>query len=369
MGSKIYDSCRKKLAKVPDLDTLPMSPTECGSPTGEQYIDVSAAVASVNTCLLEIGETPLPPAAKDSRRFESKMDRLAVAMKGLILEDSANIDPKEGDESEMIHQLKEKFRETTKRSEQVQILTVLPRSWTRKRIQNEFGVSEYMARKSKQLVREKGVLSSPVPKPGHSLPFATVKQVTDFYESDEVSRMMPGKKDFVSVRQEGKRIHVQKRLVLSNLKEVYQMFKDAFPGQKIGFSKFAELRPPHCVLAGASGTHTVCVCTIHQNVKLMFLGAKLSEITAPESIFLPTYKHCLAKIICNPPLPTCYLGECSSCPGITKFKNDLTTLLDENLIDDITFKQWISVDRTTLETYTRPVDEFTNMFCEKLEVL
>ena len=64
MGSKICDSCRKKLAKVPDLDTLPMSPTECGSPTGEQYIDVSAAVASVNTCLLEIGETPLPPAAK-----------------------------------------------------------------------------------------------------------------------------------------------------------------------------------------------------------------------------------------------------------------------------------------------------------------
>ena len=27
--------------------------------------------------------------------------------------------------------------------------------------------------------------------------------MTDFYESDEVSRMMPGKEDFVSVRQEG----------------------------------------------------------------------------------------------------------------------------------------------------------------------
>ena len=369
MGSKICDSCRKKLAKVPNLDTLPMSPTECGSPTGEQYIDVPAAVASVNSCLLEIGETPLPAAVRSSRRIESKMDRLAVAMKGLILEDSTNVDPKESDESEMILQLKEKFRETTKRSEQVQILTVLPRSWTRKRIQNEFGVSEYMARKSKQLVREKGVLSSPDPKPGHSLPSATLKQVADFYESDEVSRMMPGKKDFVSVRQEGKRIHVQKRLVLSNLKEVYRMFKDAFPGQTIGFSKFAELRPPHCILAGASGTHAVCVCTIHQNVKLMFLGARLSDITAPESISLPTYKHCLAKIICNPPLPTCYLGECSSCPGIAKFKNDLTTLLDENLIDDITFKQWISVDRTTLETYTRPVDEFIDIFCEKLEVL
>ena len=151
----------------------------------------------------------------------------------------------------MIHQLK-KFRETTKRSEQVQI----------------------------QLVREKGVLTSPDPKLSHSLPSVTVKQVTDLYESDEVSRMMPGKKDFVSVRQEGKRIHVQKRLVLNNLTEVYRMFKDAFPGQKNWLSKFTELRPPHCALAGASGTHSVCVCTIHKNVKLMFLGAKLSGITA-----------------------------------------------------------------------------------------
>ena len=115
-------------------------------------------------------------AAKDPRRIESKMDRLAVATKGLILEDSANVDPKDSDESERVLQLKEKFRETTKRSEQVQILTVLPKSWTRKRIQNEFGVSEYMARKCKQLVREKGVLSSPDPKPGHSLPSATLKK-------------------------------------------------------------------------------------------------------------------------------------------------------------------------------------------------
>ena len=196
-----------------------------------------------------------------------------------------------------------------------------------------------------------------------------MKLVIDFYESDDISRTMPGKKDFVSVRQEGKRIYVQKRLVLSNLKEVYHAFKDTFPSFKIGFSKFAELRPPHCVLAGASGTPSVCVCTIHQNVKLMFLGARLSEVIAPESISLPTYHHCLAKILCNPPLPTCYLGECAFCPGMSKFRDDLTTLLDENLIDNITFKQWVSVDRSTLETYTKPVDEFVDMFCEKLEVL
>ena len=96
------------------------------------------------------------------------------------------------------------------------------------------------------------------------------------------------------MKMEGKRVHVQKRLVLSNLREVYHEFKEKFPDLKIGFSKFAELRPKHCILAGASGTHAVCVCTIHQNAKLMMLELQLSHI--------PTYHHCLAKIMCNPGL-------------------------------------------------------------------
>ena len=199
MSSKICDSCRKKLAKLPDLDTLTESPTQCGSPTDEQYLDAPEAVATVNRCLLEIGETPLPAATKYTKRIEHKMDRLTEAVKELILEDSTDINPKKSDESEIIMQLKEKFRTTMKRSEQMQILTVLPQSWTRKRIQAEFGVSDYMARRSKQLVRDKGILSSPDPKAGPSLPSETVKLVINFYESDEISRMMPGKKDFVSV--------------------------------------------------------------------------------------------------------------------------------------------------------------------------
>lgn len=84
---------------------------------------------------------------------------------------------------------------------------------------------------------------------------------------------MPGMKDFVSVRNdEGVREHVQKRLILSNLKELYELFKLENPDCKVGFSMFASLRPKNCVLAGSGGTHTVCVCSIHQNVKLMILG-------------------------------------------------------------------------------------------------
>ena len=265
------------------------------------------------------------------------------------------------DGDEMIQQLKKKFRLTMLRNQQLQILTVLPKSWSVIKIQQQFGVSTYMARRSKELVKEKGILSLPSPKHGPSLPPETLDIVHAFYESDDISRVMPGKKDFVSVKQGSNRVHVQKRLVLSNLREVYREFKDKNLDEKVGFSKFAELRPKHCVLARASGTHSVCVCTIHQNVKLMMFNVHLSS--------LPTYHHCLARIMCNPPLPICYLGECKHCPGIGILKDELEVLLDENDMDQIIYKQWISTDRSTLETFCVSAEDYIEIFSDKLELL
>ena len=112
---------------------------------------------------------------------------------------------------------------------------------------------------------------------------------------------MSGMKDFVSFKQlDGKRVHIKKRLILSNLQELFKNFKEKHPAASIGFSKFAELWPKHCILAGASGTHFVCVCTIHQNIKLMLHTFKLpSPFT--------TYQECLAWLMCNPATPGCHL--------------------------------------------------------------
>ena len=74
----------------------------------------------------------------------------------------------------MVRQLKEKLS-TAEQSEKIQSLTVLPKSWSIRKIQLEFGTSNFMARKAKELVRKKGILSSPV---------------NSFYESDEISRIM-----------------------------------------------------------------------------------------------------------------------------------------------------------------------------------
>ena len=57
------------------------------------------------------------------------------------------------------------------------------------------------------------------------------------YISDNISRIMPGKKDFVSVRgNDEKREHMQKRLLMCNLREAYHEFKEHNPELKVGFS-------------------------------------------------------------------------------------------------------------------------------------
>ena len=106
------------------------------------------------------------------------------------------------------------------------------------------------------LSEEKGILAVPQPVIGKRLSEKTVNSVLEFYQNDEYSRQLPGKKDCVSIR---KNVHVSKRLILCNLKEIYTAIKDKHPDLKISFSKFASQRPKWCITVGPEGTHSVCV--------------------------------------------------------------------------------------------------------------
>ena len=130
----------------------------------------------------------------------------------------------------------------------------------------EFEVSQYMADRAKTLQEDKGIMTTPGGKLSRtSLPEETSSIVRDFYASDEISRACPGKRDYVISKNDECKVYIQRRLVLCNLQEAYAIFKDQYPAIKIGFSMFASNRPKHCILAGTSGTHTVCVCVYHQN--------------------------------------------------------------------------------------------------------
>ena len=68
-------------------------------------------------------------------------------------------------------------------------------------------------------------------------------------------------------------------MLLGNLNELYNLYKKENEYVNIGFTKFTELRPPNCVLAGSSGTHNVCVCVHHENVKLMLSAMDIENLT------------------------------------------------------------------------------------------
>ena len=97
----------------------------------------------------------------------------------------------------------------------------------------EFKVSRTTARKARILRESKGILVVPQPVIGNRLSENTVNSVLEYYQDDEYSRALPGKKDYVII---GKNVHDFKQLILCNLKELYTAFKDKHPDLKISFS-------------------------------------------------------------------------------------------------------------------------------------
>ena len=131
-------------------------------------------------------------------------------------------------------------------------------------------------------------------------------------------------------------------------------FKKKYFDLKVGFSKFANLRPEWCIVAGAAGTHSVCICTAHQNVKLMLGAVKLDKV----------YHELTEMIVCSRENEVCMIHRCEKCPGIHQLENYLETKLINSIDDEfagfddikatedeekiITFKQWVSTDRAIL---------------------
>lgn len=61
----------------------------------------------------------------------------------------------------MISNLKVKFNNSKTSSERLTILTLLPEDWSVYKIQQEFKTTQYLAKQSKELFAEKGILSVP----------------------------------------------------------------------------------------------------------------------------------------------------------------------------------------------------------------
>lgn len=362
-GEKLCTYCRKQGTNEKPCDS-----------EDEDFVPIEAQRATIDSSIGQLGCSPLKihgvadKISYGKRKLtvikEAIGDKVAKVLNiptSAVLGLSENINKCDecGDFRTLIQDLKDKCSISTTR-EKVRLLTMAPSSWNIERVALEFNVSQYLVKKARKLYKSDGILADPVQAQGKRLPTDSINAVKHFYEDDEFSRMCPGKKDFVSVKESTGRIHKQKRLLLTNIKEMHVEFKQRTK-LKIGLSKFCELRPKWCVTVDNSGMHSVCVCQIHQNLKLQI--SVLPERIDMKNIFL--------KMVCSLESRECMLHRCSNCLGRSNLCNYIESLftVDEMEADDVVnYKQWCHNGQLKLESISSTVSEFISLVSEAADM-
>ena len=196
LGTRICDNCRKTLSKTrfptEEQPSTPSPVSESSSSSPSPEFEQLEVLEKVSECLVSLGETPFGKRKASCSKMYAKQK---VAEITSVIDRLMIGEEQPGDDTEIIQQLKKKFHRTSERSVKVQVLTILPMSWSIEKIQMEFRTSNFIARKAKQFVREHGILSTPDSCPGRSmLPKNVVDHVVSFYKNDTSSRIIPGKR-------------------------------------------------------------------------------------------------------------------------------------------------------------------------------
>ena len=150
--------------------------------------ELDSELFNLNEGLASFGVSPISKyqMQRKGSSYSQKKIRKVVEVLSAKIGVSPDLDGRDAD-SEIVAQLMEQFKAISHRSEQIQILTVLPKSWSPCKTMQEVGVSNYMARCAKKLAEEKGNLSTPNPKHARCLPATTEDLAKPFYHSDDIS--------------------------------------------------------------------------------------------------------------------------------------------------------------------------------------
>lgn len=77
----------------------------------------------------------------------------------------------------------------------------------------------------------------------------------------------------------------------------------------------------------------------------MMTGAKIENVSDGK---FKNYRHCLAAIQCNPAQTEIFFGQFEYCPGLELLYEILECFFDEQMVDQIQFKQW-TTDQVNIE--------------------
>ena len=220
--------------------------------------------------------------------------------------------------------------------------------------------------KKKAIVQHLAQTVGLIPKPTHQrtalqLDDKLKNDVHNFYLRDDISYQLPGKRDTVVVKQDdGSKITHQKRILLNNLRENYELFKEENLNVNLSRSSFAELRPPF-VVPKAALAHRNCLCLYHENVCLL-LKSLDRNVGGKFCSSLQTFTDSL---VCSTNNEECMFSCCSVCEDFFKEK------IEENVSDGgakITWSEWINENgRAVKKEFSGSVGEAISLLKSKVE--
>ena len=198
----------------------------------------------------------------------------------------------------------------------------------------------------------------------------TIQKVTQFYLDEKNSKILPGKKDWVSVKTSNGRVKMRKQFLLSTIGEAHLQFVEE-NGNIISKDMFRKLRPPNVVLVGSAGTHQICTCVLCENPKLMLTTSNIGHDSImsliPDSEKLEPGAF-VQQLVCENPTEECYLSECEQCKEkFESLKNKMKDTLKNEDIEMITYTQWSFDQGSQYENIRLNVDDYSHEFAEAME--
>lgn len=166
---------------------------------------------------------------------------------------------------------------------------------------------------------------------------STKELVREFYNNCDISWQAPGRKDRVIIREkdaDGKNVKrtEQVRYMMMSLTEAYNIFNNNHPSI-IGSSKFCELRPPNIKLFDHI-PHNVCVCSYHENIRLLLVALKDHTRLSVE------FEDFINQVTCDSSLFECMNRQCMECINLL---DAFAPTEEENVM--LRYQQWQTGDR------------------------
>jgi hypothetical protein len=309
-----------------DSENDPIIPSAPMSTISEYREDDQSKADKINKIMKICDQSPFDRKKSRSVLYSSrKLEKASKAVSEEISKASRRpitprqILPKACDNCEnLINRMIPKFQQLASRVDKYKLLTSLPQTVTIAEMVEKFKCSQYMARVVSQLRRDQGPFSAPAKKDHYDSKITpeTRQLVVDFYISNENSRVMPGMRDTIYVKNPITGIKEQKakREMLMSQADFYAEFSNCNPGIRIGFTSLGMLRPKYCVWPGATGFMRTCMCEIHQNFDLL-----LSSLNIAWNLH-----QVLDGCLCDATSERCSMGLCNECPNYDILQEILT---------------------------------------------